>query len=95
MRTHFYKRIIYHCSHLAVIYEHYSTVFAFDPPTQIFLYIIKNFACEDQRQKWHYIVHIPPQGVNSAILFVYRTGYAYGKALEDFHKVFLSRFSAG
>ena len=32
--------------------------------------------------------HIAPQGVNSAILFVYRTEYAYGKELEDFQKVF-------
>ena len=59
------------------------------------IYIIKNFAWEDQRRKRCYIVYIAPQGVNSAILFVYRTGYAYGKELESFQKVFLSPFSTG
>ena len=32
--------------------------------------------------------------MNSAILFVYRTGYAYGKEPEGSQKVFLSPFSA-
>ena len=36
-----------------------------------------------------------PRSVNSAILFVYRTGYAYGKEPEGFQKAFLSRFSIG
>ena len=45
-------------------------------------------------QKRCYIVHIPSQGVNSAVLFVYRTGYAYGKELEGSQKGFLSPFSA-
>ena len=50
---------------------------------------IKNFVLEDQRQKRHYIVHnIAPQGTNSAILFVYRIRYAYGKEPEGFQKVF-------
>ena len=61
----------------------------------MYIYIyIKNFAWEDQRRKQYYIVHIAPRGVNSAILFVYRTGYACGKELEGFQKVFLSPFSA-
>ena len=38
---HFYKRIIQYCSHLVVLYEQYSTVFAFDPPTHNFLLIFK------------------------------------------------------
>ena len=38
---------------------------------------------------------IAPQGVNSAILFVYRTEYAYGKELESFQKNFLGPFSTG
>ena len=42
-----------------------------------------------------YIVHIALQSVNSAILFVYRTGYTYGKEPEGFQKGFLSPFSAG
>ena len=62
----------------------------------IYIYIyIKNFVWEDQRRKQCYIFHIAPQGVNSAILFVYKTGYAYGKEPEGFQKVFLSPFSAG
>ena len=56
---------------------------------------IKNFVWEDQRQKWCYIVHIALRGVNSAILFIYRTGYAYVKEPEGFQKGFLSPFSAG
>ena len=57
---------------------------------------IKKFVLEDQRQKRCYIVHnIAPQGTNSAILFVYRIGYAYGKEPEGFQKVFLSPFSTG
>ena len=56
---------------------------------------IKNFAWEDQRQKQCYIVHIARRGVNSAILFVYRTRYVCGKEPEGFQKVFLSPFSAG
>ena len=54
---------------------------------------IKNFAWGDQRQKQCYIVHVAPRGVNSAILFVYRTGYAYGKELEGFQKIFLGPFT--
>ena len=60
----------------------------------VYIYI-KNFAWEDQRQKQCYIVHIAPQGVNSAILFIYRTGYVYGKEPKGFQKAFLSPFSAG
>ena len=45
---------------------------------------IKKFAWEDQKQKWCYIVHIAPRGVKSAILFIYRTRYAYGKEPEEF-----------
>ena len=56
---------------------------------------IKNFVWEDQRRKQCYTVHIAPQGVNSAILFVYRTGYVYGKEPEGSQKVFLSPFSNG
>ena len=60
----------------------------------IYIYIYKkNFAWEDQRRKQCYIVHIAPQDVNSAILFVYRTGYMYGKEPGGFQKVFLSPFS--
>ena len=43
---------------------------------------------EDQRKKWCYIVHIAPQGVNSAILFIYRTGCVYGNEPGGFQKVF-------
>ena len=50
---------------------------------------------EDQRQKRCYIVHIASRGVNSAILFIYRTGYVYGKEPEGFQKVFLSPFRTG
>ena len=39
--------------------------------------------------------HIAPRGVNSTILFVYRTGYAYGKKPKGFQKVFLGPFSTG
>ena len=39
------------------------------------------------KMKW---VHIAPRCVNSAILFVYGTGYTYGKEPEGFQKVFLS-----
>ena len=53
----------------------------------IFSYI-KNFAWEDQKRKQCYIVHIAQWGVNSAILFIYRTRYAYGKEPEGFQKVF-------
>ena len=56
-------------------------------PYTVYIYI-KNFAWEDQRRKQYYTVHIAPGGVNSAILFVYRTGYMYGKELEGFQKVF-------
>ena len=35
------------------------------------------------------------RGVNSVILFVNRTGYAYGKESEGFQKVILSPFTAG
>ena len=42
-----------------------------------------------------YIVHITPRDVNSGILFIYRTGYTYGKEPEAFQKVFLSPFSTG
>ena len=41
------------------------------------------------------IVHIALRGVNSAVLFVDRIGYAYGKEPECFQKIFLSPFSAG
>ena len=62
----------------------------------VYIYIyMKNFAWEDQRQKQWYIVHIAPRGVNSAILFAYRTGYVYSKEPEGLQKVFLSPFSAG
>ena len=60
----------------------------------VWIYIyIKNFAWEKQRKQKCYIVHIAPQGVNDAILYVYKIGYAYGKEPECFQKVFLS-FSA-
>ena len=54
---------------------------------------IKNFAWEDQRWKRCYIIHIAPRGVNSTILFVYRTGYAYGKEPEGLQRIFLGPFS--
>ena len=41
------------------------------------------------------IVHIAPLAVNSAILFIYRTGYAYGKEPEGFQKILLGPFSTG
>ena len=50
--------------------------------------LIENFAWEDQGRKQCYIVHIATQGVNSAILCVHRTGYAYGKEPESYQKVF-------
>ena len=53
--------------------------------SHIHIYIY-NFAWEDKRQKWCYIVHIALWGVNSAILFVYRTRYAYGKKPEGSQK---------
>ena len=53
---------------------------------------IKNFAWEDQRRKWCYMAL---RGVNSAILSVYITGYAYGNEPEGFQKVFLGPFGAG
>ena len=69
------------------------------PNLYVNVYIIyiqtKNFVWEDQRQKQSNSVHIASQGVNSAILFVYRTGYTYGKEPEGFQKVFLRPFSAG
>ena len=46
-------------------------------------------------KKQCYIVHIAPRGVNSAILSVYRTGYAYGKEPKGLQKIFLGPFSAG
>ena len=49
-----------------------------------YIYICKNFAWENQRRKRCYIVHIAPPGVTSALLFIYRTGYTYGKELEGF-----------
>ena len=58
----------------------------------IIVYIyIKNFAWEDQRQKQCYIVHIALQGVNCAMLFIYRTGYAYmAKSRKPFKRLFLA-----
>ena len=53
----------------------------------IYIYI-KNFAWEDQRWKQCCIVHIALRGVNSATLFVYRTGYVYGKEPEGFQRFF-------
>ena len=47
------------------------------------------------KAKQCYIVHIAPQGVNSAILFVYKTRYACGKEPEGFQKIFLGPFSTG
>ena len=38
-RTWFYKRIFKHCSHLTVLYEQYSIIFAFDSLMQNSLYI--------------------------------------------------------
>ena len=65
------------------------------PPGQSGLYIyIKHFSWEDQRKKWCYIVHIAPQGVCSAILFVYRTWNMYGKEAEGFQNVFLNPYTA-
>ena len=46
-------------------------------------------------RKCCYIVLMALQGVNSAILFVDRTGYVYNKEPKGFLKVFLSPFSAG
>ena len=40
-------------------------------------------------------VHIAERGVDSAILFISRTGYAYGKETEGYQKVFLNPFSTG
>ena len=40
-RIRFYIIIIQHCSHLAVLYGKYSTVFAFDPLTQNSLLLLK------------------------------------------------------
>ena len=60
----------------------------------IYIYIyIKNFVWEDQRQKQCYIDHIAPRDVHSSILFIYRTGYTYGKEPKVFQKVFLCPFS--
>ena len=60
----------------------------------IYIYIYKyNFAWEDERQKRCCIVDIAPQGLNSAILFVYRTGYSYDKVPEGF-KMLVSALSA-
>ena len=73
------------------IYIYYIYIYVY-----IYIYIniyIKNFVWEDQRQKQCYIVHTAPQGVNSAILFIYRTIYAYGKEPKGFKKIFLSPFS--
>ena len=50
---------------------------------------------EDQMQKCCYIILIALQGVNSAILFVDKTGYVYNKEPKGFLKVFLSPFSTG
>ena len=61
----------------------------------VYVYIYKEFCVGESRRKQCYIVHIAPRGVNNAILFVYRTGYVYGKEPEGFQKVFLSPFNAG
>ena len=53
------------------------------------------YAWEDQRRKRCYIVHVAPRGVNSAILSVNITRYAYGNEPEGFQKVDLSPFGAG
>ena len=77
-----------------VISDHHITIQPYYMCVYIRIYI-KNSAWEDQRRKQCYIVHIAPQGVNSAIFFIYRIGYTYGKEPEGFQKVFLSPFSAG
>ena len=53
------------------------------------------YAWEDQRRKRCYIVHVAPRGVNSAILSINITRYAYGNEPEGFQKVDLSPFGAG
>ena len=72
-----------------------SLMMMYEYTKEILYNTIKNFAWEDLRQKWCHIAHIAPRGVNCAILFAYRTGYAYGKEPEGSQKVFLSPFSAG
>ena len=57
------------------------------------MYICKEFYVGGSKAKRCYTVHMALQGVNSAILFVYKTGYTYVKEPEGFQKVFLSPFS--
>ena len=59
----------------------------------MFIHIYKEFCVGGSKAKRCYIVHIVLRGVNSAILFVYRTGYAYGKEPKGFQNIFLSHFS--
>ena len=60
-----------------------------------YIYIYKEFRVGGSKAKTVLYFHIAPQGVNCAILSVYRTGYAYCKEPGGFQKVFLSPFSDG
>ena len=76
--------------------------FLVDPYYQVLVYLMiyihihKEFCVGGSKAKTVlYCSYIAPQGVNRAILFVYRTGYAYSKEPEGFQKIFLGPFSAG
>ena len=84
------RKILYIYIYIYIIYIYILYIYIY---TYIIIYI-KNFAWEDQRRKRCYIIHIALQGVNSAIFFVYRTEYTYGKEPEGFQKVFLSPLNA-